>query len=272
MNCVVHSIARYRAAQRGTQVLPCALISFVIAGQARLRVGTATPSSPAPYLAILPKGVSMEFEYTDRRDQWAIVLDLPGLGAGAQPGTVELAEETAGGRVVLPMFTSIVKEHISGWEGEFLRLREAFSTPCPANRLRVRMGVGNVIRYVIDQRPDIYPSAAAKLRWLIDEDGQACRGLEDLSRQCGYSASRLRVLFEREYGQSPQAYRSKRRMHLAADLLCNSDLRIKELSERLGCRHVSHFCALFKAAFDMTPSQYQNKVRGRSIETARPRP
>ncbi len=272
MNCVVHSIARYRAAQRGTQVLPCALISFVIAGQARMRVGAAAPPGAGPYLAILPKGAAVAFDYTDRRDQWAIVLDLPGLAAGVQPGTVELAEETVGGRAVLPMFTAIVKEHISGWEGEFLRMREAFSTPCPANRLRVRTGVGNVIRYVIDQRPDIYPSAAAKLRWLIDEDRQAHRGLEEFSRQCGYSASRLRVLFEREYGQSPQAYRNKRRMHLAADLLCNSDLRIKELSERLGCRHVSHFCALFKTAFGMTPSQYQSKVRGRTVEVARPRP
>ena len=37
---------------------------------------------------------------------------------------------------------------------------------------------------------------------------QYCLSLEDLSRQCGYSASRLRKLFEQEYGQSPQSYRS----------------------------------------------------------------
>lgn len=163
--------------------------------------------------------------------------------------------------MVLPMFTPIVKEHISGWEGEFLRMREAFSTPCPANRMRVQMGVGNIIRYVIDQHPDIYPSAAAKLRWLMDEDQQAIHGLEELSQRCGYSASRLRVLFEREYGQSPQVYRNKRRMHTAADLLCNSNLRIKEISERVGCHHVSHFCALFKSAYDMTPSRYQREFR-----------
>ncbi len=72
--------------------------------------------------------------------------------------------------MVLPMFTSIVKEHVSGWEGEFMRLQASFDNPCPANRMRVQTGLGNVIRYAIDQRTDMYPSAVAKLRWLIDED------------------------------------------------------------------------------------------------------
>lgn len=261
MNCIVHSIARYTAAQKGVQTLSCALISLVIAGQTRIRVGPTTRVNPGSYLAILPKGSILEFDYTTKRDQWAILLELPGLSAGTPPDTVELLEESGGGRVVLPMFTPIVKEHLSGWEGEFLRLREAFSTPCPANRMRVQTGVGNVIRYVIDQHPDIYPSAAAKLRWLMDEDQQASRGLDELSRSCGYSASRLRVLFEKEYGQSPQSYRNKRRMYLAADLLCNSDLRIKEISERVGCRHVSHFCALFRSAYHMAPTRYQKTFR-----------
>jgi len=261
MSCIVHSIARYTAAQSGTRVLPCALISLVIAGQTRMSVGATTLVRPGSYLAILPKGARVTFEYTDQRDQWAIVLELPGLTQGNQTDTVEIIEDTGGGQVVLPMFTPIAKEHVSGWEGEFLRMREAFNTPCPANRMRVRTGVGNVIRYVIDQRPDIYPSAAAKLRWLIDEDQQARLGLEELSRRCGYSASRLRVLFEREYSLSPQAYRNKRRMHVAADLLCNSDLRIKEISERVGCSHVSHFCALFKSAYAMTPTRYQREFR-----------
>lgn len=261
MNCVVHGISRFTAAQAGTQTLTFDLISFVSAGQARIGVGSGMRVNPGPYLAIFPKGSVIHYDYTGEREQWAIALDLPGLAAGSQPDTVELVVDGGGGRVVLPMFTPIVKEHISGWDGEFLRLREAFSNPLPANRLRVRTGVGNVIRYVIDQHPDIYPSAAAKLRWLMDEDQQATRGIEELSRQCGYSASRLRVLFEREYGQSPQTYRNKRRMHVAADLLCNSDLRIKEISERVGCRHVSHFCALFKDTYGTTPARYQHEFR-----------
>jgi AraC-like DNA-binding protein len=226
-----------------------------------MSVGANTFCHPRPYLAILPKGTRISFDYTDQRDQWAIILELPGLRQGNQPDQIEIDEVTGGGRVVLPMFTSIVKEHISGWEGEFLRMREAFCTPCPANRMRAQMGVGNIIRYVIDQHPDIYPSAAAKLKWLMEEDQQANHGLEELSQRCGYSASRLRVLFEREYGLSPQVYRNKRRMHTAADLLCNSNLRIKEISEKVGCRHVSHFCSLFKSAYDMTPSCYQREFR-----------
>jgi AraC-like DNA-binding protein len=263
MNCVVHNISRFTNAQAGRQVLSCTLISFVSAGQTRIVVDGKPWPRPGPYLALFPKGATLEFEYTEQREQWAITLDLPGLTSGAQQGTVELVEEIGGGRFTLPMFTPIVTEHISGWDGEFLRLREAFSNPLPANRMRLRTGIGNVIRYVIDQHPDIYPSPAAKLRWLIDEDKQAQRSLAELSRQCGYSASRLRVLFEKEYGQSPLTYRKKRRMHIAADLLCNSDQRIKEISERIGCRHVSHFCSLFKGTHGLTPTRYQRKFRQR---------
>lgn len=261
MQFEVHSIGRYTAAQSGRQVVPCAVISLALAGQTRMRIGTTTLTNPGPYLALLPKGAAAEFAYTEQRIQWAIAMEMPTLTAGSAAGTVELLEAVGGGRVVLPMITPIAKEHITGWEGEFLRMREAFNTPCPANRIRVETGIGNVFRYVIDQHPDTYPSPAAKLRWLIDEDKRAERGLEQLSRQCGYSTSRLRVLFAREYGQSPQGYRNKRRMHLAADLLCNSDLRIKEISERVGCRHVSHFCALFKRTYATTPTRYQREFR-----------
>jgi AraC-like DNA-binding protein len=233
----------------------------VSAGQNRISIGSVTLNNPGPYLAVLPKGETVVYDYSARREQWAVIFDMPELSAGKQAGMVEFAEETGGDHVTLPMFTPVVPEHISGWDGEFLRMREAFQAPCPLNRLRVRTGVSNVIRYVIDRRRDIYPSAVAKLRWLVDEDQEARFSLEELSRQCGYSASRLRVLFEREYGQSPQAYRNKRRMQLAADLLCNSDQRIKEISKRVGCRHVSHFSALFKSAFGRTPSEYQAGIR-----------
>jgi AraC-like DNA-binding protein len=261
LDYTVHSVGRFVNSQKGSQHLQHAVISFHIAGQKHMNVANVVLTAPGPYLALLPSGATVSFDYSKNRDQWAIVLDFPALSTGSQPGTVEIVAESMGGRVALPMFTPIVKEHISGWEGEFLRMAEAFQAPCPANRMRVFVGVGNIIRYVIDQRPDTYPSAAAKLRWLIDDGLQMNKTLEELSGQCGYSASRLRVLFEQEYGISPQTYRNKRRMQLARELLSNSDLRIKEISDRIGCRHVSHFCALFKSAFGMTPSMYQTEFR-----------
>jgi len=261
MNCLVHSIDHYTAAQSSTQVLPYALISFVFAGQIQISVGTKPHVNPGPYLTILPQGTHIDFQFTEQQDQWLIALDLPGLMVGHQSNTVELVEDHDGGKAVLPMFTPIVKEHISGWEGELMRMRDAFTKPSPANRMRVQTGVGNIILYVIDQHPVIHSSAAAKLRWLIDEDMQASRSLEEISRECGYSTRRMRLLFEREYGQSPQTYRNKRRMHLAVELLSNSDLRIKEISERVGCHHVSHFCALFRSTYAMPPTHYQRKFR-----------
>lgn len=261
LTCEVRNISRLTIAQKGTQRLPCALITFCSAGQTRITVGSVTKNDSEPYLALMPTGTEIYFEYSAKREQWGILLDLPALLADDKPGAVGIADEVAGGSVTVPMFTPIGTEHVASWDREFMRLREAFQAPCPANRIRLRTGISNVIRYVIDQRPTLHPSPAAKLRWLIDEDQEMSRSLEELSRQCGYSASRLRVLFEKEYAQSPQAYRNTRRMSLAVDLLCNSDQRIKEISKRVGCRHVSHFSALFKTAFGQTPREYRSQFR-----------
>lgn len=258
----VHSVGRYVnvAVTSGSELLQHAAITFHVAGQSRLRVGKVDLTDPGPYLALFPAGVLLEYEFSERTDWWAIIMSFPGLQTGSQPGAIDILDAD-GSRVTLPMITPIVRERISGFEGEFLRIREAFHLPLPTQRMRVHVGVCNIIRYIIDQRRDVCHKPVAKLRWLIDEDQQACRSLEELSRQCGYSASRLRTLFEQEYAISPLAYRNKRRMSIAADLLCNSDLRIKEISDRLGCRHVSHFCSLFKTTFGLTPSEYQRQFR-----------
>ena len=52
MQFEVHSIGRYTAAQTGRQVLPCAVIALVLAGQSRMRVGTVTVNHSSPYLAL----------------------------------------------------------------------------------------------------------------------------------------------------------------------------------------------------------------------------
>lgn len=258
-DCTVHRVAHFTHAQCTEQLLPWAVLSFVAAGLRWMEVGGVRLENPGPTLALLPVGATVRFDYSAQRAQWAVVLDLPALTLGARPGEVHLADPQTGEHASLPMFTPIVPEHVSGWEGEFLRLHDAHAAPCAAHRIRVRAGVTNLIRYALDQQPDVYPAPAARLRSLIDRDRMARHSLVELSRQCGYSASRLRVLFERTYGQSPQAYRNKRRMALAADLLCNSDQRIKEISQRVGCRHVSHFSALFRSAFGVTPGAYRQR-------------
>jgi hypothetical protein len=91
MYATVHSIVRLTAALQGTQVLPWVLISFVGAGQARINVAGVSLEKPGPYLAMLPKGVCVDFVYTEQRDQWAMLSDIPGLAPASKPGTVELS-------------------------------------------------------------------------------------------------------------------------------------------------------------------------------------
>lgn len=256
----IHSVGRYTHRQQATQTMDWALLGFHISGLTYYQVGDFKVESLEPFLSVIPAKTPVTFQFDHTRENWAILLQYRALRLAEKPGSIELHVD--GHKITLPMITSLAHEHVSGWEGEFLRIRKAFETPFPKNQLRAALGINNIFRYIIDQQPDTFhASAAQRLRWLIDEDRLVQKTLEELSCRCGYSSDRLRLLFQQEFGISPQAYRNKRRMAIAADWLCNSDLRIKEISTRIGCKHVSHFCALFKQTFNMSPKQYTAKFR-----------
>jgi AraC-like DNA-binding protein len=183
---------------------------------------------------------------------------------GESGATLEMLHETAWVR--LPACTPVEREHTAGWEAEFLRMRDAFRDPHPCSRLRVRVGVANILRYVLDQQPDtLGESPAARLKRMITEDTRCEQSLETLSRRCGFSSDHLRKLFAAEYSVTPLAYRNRQRLDRGLRLLANSNLAVKEVARETGFKHTSHFCSLFRTTYGMTPRdairRYREKER-----------
>ncbi|MBD3242632.1 MAG: helix-turn-helix domain-containing protein [Chitinivibrionales bacterium] len=138
----------------------------------------------------------------------------------------------------------------------------AFPVGLPADRLRACMGIVRMLeRFVDTYTPRPAQSPPARLKRLIDEDPRQEQGLDELSRRCSYSPDHLRMLFRRAYRTSPRRYRNRRRLAVAMELIAGSRLSIKQIGARVGCRHMSHFTALFRKEFRMTPSDAVAKYR-----------
>jgi len=254
------NIARYTHPQKVRLIYDHTVISFSVSGLLTHSLLAPSIVAKAPLIYILPAGMEVEFEYNHKRENWAIVLDIPAVTAGRDLSTIIYNYHSQ--EIELPNALQITPEHVSGWEGEFIRMRDAFQAGTPADLLRCETGIYNILRYFLDRRPDMYhATAAAHLRWLIDNDLQAETTLEELSLRCGYSPDHLRIMFEKQYNLSPLEYRNRKRMVTALDLLGNSDLRVKGIATRLGFRHVSHFSNMFKTHFGFTPSQALKKFR-----------
>jgi len=85
-----------------------------------------------------------------------------------------------------------------------------------------------------------------------------------LSEMCNYlnlSKTHLERLVKEEFGCSAVEYYSKLKSMRACFLLQNSDLSMREISERLGFYDESHFTRFFKKHNGLTPRTYRNRSR-----------
>ena len=66
----------------------------------------------------------------------------------------------------------------------------------------------------------------------------------------------LSRLFKKEMGRGPAEYLQKIRIEAAKNLLVNTDMTIKEISEKVGYQYVLTLNRAFKKFEGITPSQY----------------
>ncbi len=89
---------------------------------------------------------------------------------------------------------------------------------------------------------------------LIEEHYGENIGLEWIADQVRLSAGYLSGLFKTEYGQGITQYLIAYRMEKAKQLLCNTNLRIGEVAERVGYPNQSYFCQQFRRYHGITPN------------------
>lgn len=96
--------------------------------------------------------------------------------------------------------------------------------------------------------------------WLQDTlDCQ--RGIEELARRMGYSASQVRRRFRRRFGLSPGAYRDRLRLEKAARLLLHTPRDIHHIATACGYRNHSAFSRAFQRRYGHPPRRYRQAKR-----------
>jgi len=83
--------------------------------------------------------------------------------------------------------------------------------------------------------------------------------LAELGRKVDLSAARVLQVFKKRFGISPVQYLLGRKMELAADLLRQSALSVKEIAGQLGFADQYYFSAMFKRKLGVSPQHYRER-------------
>lgn len=82
--------------------------------------------------------------------------------------------------------------------------------------------------------------------------------LQNVAYEFNFSKEYLARYFKKRMGMSMQEYINYLRISNAKQLLCNSDLNIKEIAHELGFIDEKYFLKLFKKYENLTPKQFRN--------------
>lgn len=92
--------------------------------------------------------------------------------------------------------------------------------------------------------------------------------VEDLCKVLGTSKSQLYRKLKGLVGQSPNEFMRMIRFKRAAQLLRQTDMRIAEITYKVGFNDLQYFRAAFKKQYGMSPSQYKENLQSNSsVET-----
>ncbi len=88
--------------------------------------------------------------------------------------------------------------------------------------------------------------------------------VDNMASEVGLSTSHFRALFRDYVGTSPGQFLFNLRMLEAKRFLRETVIPIKDISERLGYKNLSHFYRAFKSHEGLSPKEYRNKniIRG----------
>jgi AraC family transcriptional regulator of arabinose operon len=93
---------------------------------------------------------------------------------------------------------------------------------------------------------------------IIEREPHQKFSLVSMGKVVGLSPSRLRHKFKSEMGITPRLYLQNIRMRMAAELLKNEDLSIKEVRAAVGLESDSYFTHLCKRVYGESPSRIRH--------------
>lgn len=82
---------------------------------------------------------------------------------------------------------------------------------------------------------------------------------DEIARLFQYSSSHFTAIFKKKTGLSPIDYFINMKIHYACQMLSQSDLKIKEIADKVGYDDPYYFSRLFKQIMSKSPKEYRKK-------------
>jgi len=86
--------------------------------------------------------------------------------------------------------------------------------------------------------------------------------LADIAIQAGLSTSHLSLLFHKKTYYSPLQYLNHLRIQKACQLLDFTDMKINQISPKVGFEDALYFTRIFKKNMGLSPSEYRDQKKG----------
>lgn len=101
-----------------------------------------------------------------------------------------------------------------------------------------------------------------QVRHLIELEYDAPLTIEYLAEKVYMSPNYLRTLFKDYTGETVLEYVTRIRINRSAELLRDTNMRVSDISRKVGYENPSHYCAVFRRQMGITPNQFRNKTAG----------
>ena len=140
------------------------------------------------------------------------------------------------------------------------------------NRLQsereLELWLNNYFRWVTDYIENRHDNRQADMiqrakRFLNDNFSNPELTLKSAADYVGLNEKYFTSRFTKEAGVSFSVYLTNLRMQKAKSLMASTDLKMYEISERVGYHNVEHFNRVFKKSFGISPSDYRKSVENR---------
>lgn len=104
------------------------------------------------------------------------------------------------------------------------------------------------------------PAGVKKALRYVETNLREPLAAEDVAAAAGLSYSYLALLFRRHIGTGVMAHVRERKMRVAEELLCNSEMPVKSIAAQIGIADLQHFNKLVRDASGLSPRALRRKA------------
>ena len=102
-----------------------------------------------------------------------------------------------------------------------------------------------------------------RVRQIIEKEYSEPLTMEYLAEKVYMSPNYLRTLFKDYTGETILEYITRIRMERSVVLLKETNMRVNDISKKVGYENPSHYCAVFRKQMGVTPNQFRSKLTGK---------